>query len=173
MPIRISRWRHDRGGPAVTVPSFSNAGFAISRRTSSSVRAILNSDRHIWVFSDRITFYPSGIEPKGSGTTAYAWFVWDKQAASSQTELKWLRPGYRAQFTPVAKRPDSTASSFPLRPCDSNREFAVIALSLGEGRCSLNHNTIKSVTSGLTSGPKGDDCGRRHHLRPFHGYFAG
>jgi hypothetical protein len=56
----------------------------------------------VWVFSDRITFYPSGVEPKGSGTTAYAWFVWDKQAPSSQTELKWLRPGYRAQFTPAA-----------------------------------------------------------------------
>ena len=56
----------------------------------------------VWVFSDRITFYPSGVEPKGSGTTAYAWFVWDKQAPSGQTELKWLKPGYRAQFTPAA-----------------------------------------------------------------------
>src|SRR6185312_807408 len=34
----------------------------------------------VWVFSERITFYPSGVEPKGSGTTAYAWFVWDKDA---------------------------------------------------------------------------------------------
>jgi len=51
-----------------------------------------------WVFSERITFYPKGIDPKGSGTTAYAWFVWDKDAPSG-TELKWFRPGYKARFS--------------------------------------------------------------------------
>lgn len=51
----------------------------------------------VWVFSERITFYPKGVEPKGSGTTAYAWFVWDKNAPG-HTELKWLKPGYRARF---------------------------------------------------------------------------
>jgi hypothetical protein len=51
----------------------------------------------VWVFSERITFYPSGVEPKGSGTTAYAWFVWDKDAPG-RTELKWLKPGYRARY---------------------------------------------------------------------------
>ena len=56
----------------------------------------------VWVFSDRITFYPSGVEPKGSGTTAYAWFVWDKQAPSGHTELKWLKPGYKRQFAAAA-----------------------------------------------------------------------
>jgi hypothetical protein len=52
----------------------------------------------VWVFSERITFYPSGVEPKSSGTTAYAWFVWDKEAAGS-TELKWFEPGYKARFS--------------------------------------------------------------------------
>lgn len=52
----------------------------------------------VWVFSERITFYPSGVEPKGSGTTAYAWFVWDKDAPG-QTELKWFKPGYKAKFS--------------------------------------------------------------------------
>ncbi len=52
----------------------------------------------VWVFSERITFYPSGVEPKGSGTTAYAWFVWDKDAPGS-TELKWFKPGYKARFS--------------------------------------------------------------------------
>jgi hypothetical protein len=52
----------------------------------------------VWVFSERITFYPSGVEPKGSGTTAYAWFVWDKNAPGA-TELKWLKPGYKARFS--------------------------------------------------------------------------
>ena len=52
----------------------------------------------IWVFSERITFYPPGAKVKGTGTTAYAWFVWDKDAPRL-TELKWLRPGYKAKFT--------------------------------------------------------------------------
>jgi hypothetical protein len=48
----------------------------------------------VWVFSERITFYPAGAPQKGTGTTAYAWFVWDKDA-SGLTELKWLMPGYK------------------------------------------------------------------------------
>jgi hypothetical protein len=51
----------------------------------------------VWVFSERITFYPAGAVQQGSGTTAYAWFVWDKDAPSG-TELKWLKPGYKARF---------------------------------------------------------------------------
>ncbi|MBP5857704.1 hypothetical protein KAJ83_11850 [Marivibrio halodurans] len=52
----------------------------------------------VWVFSERITFYPAGVERKGSGTTAYAWFVWDKDAPST-TELRWLEPGYKARYS--------------------------------------------------------------------------
>ncbi|EAT07205.1 hypothetical protein SKA58_11965 [Sphingomonas sp. SKA58] len=51
----------------------------------------------VWVFSERITFYPAGAVPKGTGTTAYAWFVWDKNAPAS-TELKWFKPGYKALY---------------------------------------------------------------------------
>ena len=51
----------------------------------------------VWVFSERITFYPDGAVQKGSGTTAYAWFVWDKDA--SGTELKWFQPGYKAKWS--------------------------------------------------------------------------
>lgn len=51
----------------------------------------------VWVFSERITFYPAGAERKGGGTTAYAWFIWDKDAPS-RTELHWLKPGYRARY---------------------------------------------------------------------------
>ena len=51
----------------------------------------------VWVFSERITFYPAGAVQAGSGTTAYAWFVWDKDA--SGTELKWFKPGYKARFS--------------------------------------------------------------------------
>jgi hypothetical protein len=51
----------------------------------------------VWVFSERITFYPTGVERKGSGTTAYAWFVWDKDAPNG-TQLKWFQPGYKKKY---------------------------------------------------------------------------
>jgi hypothetical protein len=51
----------------------------------------------VWVFSERITFYMKGTHRAGSGTTAYAWFVWDKDH-SGQTELAWFKPGYKAKF---------------------------------------------------------------------------
>jgi hypothetical protein len=54
----------------------------------------------VWVFSERITFYMKDAERAGSGTTAYAWFVWDKDA-SGPTELRWLKPGYKAASSKV------------------------------------------------------------------------
>ena len=51
----------------------------------------------VWVFSERITFYPKDVERKGSGTTAYAWFVWDKEH-EGPCELKWLPPGYKSRY---------------------------------------------------------------------------
>lgn len=48
----------------------------------------------VWVFSERITFYPAGATVKGTGTTAYAWFVWDADAPK-RTEMKWFKPGYK------------------------------------------------------------------------------
>ncbi|MGQ3043728.1 MAG: hypothetical protein ACT6R7_09255 [Brevundimonas aurantiaca] len=52
----------------------------------------------VWVFSERITFYPAGAVQGGSGTTAYAWFVWDREAMG-RTELLWLPPGYKKKFS--------------------------------------------------------------------------
>lgn len=52
----------------------------------------------VYVFSERITFYQKGADRKGSGTTAYAWFVWDK-TAPNKTELKWFKPGYKARYS--------------------------------------------------------------------------
>lgn len=52
----------------------------------------------VWVFSERITFYPKGMKQSGSGTTAYAWFVWDKDHVGS-TELAWFNPGYKAKYS--------------------------------------------------------------------------
>ncbi len=52
----------------------------------------------VWVFSERITFYPKGVKPTSNGTTAYAWFVWDKDHAG-RTELQWFAPGYKARYS--------------------------------------------------------------------------
>ena len=52
----------------------------------------------VWVFSERITFYMKGATIAGSGTTAYAWFVWDKDH-SGPTELAWFKPGYKNRNT--------------------------------------------------------------------------
>jgi hypothetical protein len=57
----------------------------------------LTPPTRVWVFSERITFYPAGAKIAGSGTTAYAWFVWDKENMG-RTELKWLQPGFKAKY---------------------------------------------------------------------------
>lgn len=54
----------------------------------------------VWVFSERITFYPHGAVQAGTGTTAYAWFIWDKEHIGS-TELKWIKPGYKSKYRSV------------------------------------------------------------------------
>lgn len=53
----------------------------------------------VWVFSERITFYMKGAQIAGSGTTAYAWYVWDKDHAGP-TELAWFKPGYKKRYRP-------------------------------------------------------------------------
>ena len=45
----------------------------------------------VWIFSKRVTFYPKGVKQRGSGTTAYAWMIWDK-AHEGKCELLWLPP---------------------------------------------------------------------------------
>lgn len=52
----------------------------------------------VWVFSERITFYPKDAVKAGSGTTAYAWYIWDK-SHKGPTELDWLQPGYKKQYS--------------------------------------------------------------------------
>ena len=71
----------------------------------------------VWVFSERITFYPKGAAVAGGGTTAYAWFVWDKSHQSG-TELRWFRPGYKARCRDIMPlRLDAMAATRPaVRP---------------------------------------------------------
>jgi len=65
----------------------------------------------VWVFSERITFYPKGARMAGSGTTAYAWFVWDK-THRGPSELRWFKPGYKATYRDAATPlPDLTAAA--------------------------------------------------------------
>jgi len=58
-----------------------------------------NPPTRVWVFSERITFYPAGAQQQGTGTTAYAWFVWDKLAPQGTSQLCWLPPGYKRAST--------------------------------------------------------------------------
>ena len=67
----------------------------------------------VWVFSERITFYPAGAVVKGTGTTAYAWFVWDKTAPPASSELKWFPPGYKALYSSSGKS-DGDESENPM-----------------------------------------------------------
>lgn len=55
-----------------------------------------NSPNRILVFSERVTFYPHGENNKKSGgTTAYAWFIWDKKELSKETKISWFPPNSR------------------------------------------------------------------------------
>ena len=54
----------------------------------------------VHVFSPRVTFYPKHATRRGSGTTAYAWFVWEcprprPRPRPSRTELLWIGPQAR------------------------------------------------------------------------------
>jgi hypothetical protein len=60
----------------------------------------------VWVFSERITFYPAGAVVKGTGTTAYAWFVWDK-ASERSTQLKWLPLGSKARYSSASSESEN------------------------------------------------------------------
>ena len=55
----------------------------------------------VWLFSERVTFYPKGEERISGGTTAYAWFVWDHSHEGSP-EIKWIslgrKPGSRKGY---------------------------------------------------------------------------
>jgi hypothetical protein len=53
-----------------------------------------NPPSRVWVFAERVTFYSKGAVVAGSGTTAYAWFVWDKDHVGP-TEVRWFKPGYK------------------------------------------------------------------------------
>ena len=64
--------------------------------------AILESDKRwqsifsvaapnrIWVFSQRITMYPHGMQTAGSGTIAFCWLVWDVKNPVTKSELDWI-----------------------------------------------------------------------------------
>lgn len=52
----------------------------------------------VHVFCERLTMYPYGIKAGGSGTTEYAWFVWDKKS-SDVGQINWIEPGHRARYS--------------------------------------------------------------------------
>ena len=59
----------------------------------------VNPPSRVYVFSERVTIYRKGAEIAGSGTTAYAWYVWDIKNPITGTELKWIPPGAKRRFS--------------------------------------------------------------------------
>lgn len=54
----------------------------------------INPPTRIWVFSKRVSMFPDGDTRQKGGTTAYAWFVWDKKDKSRKTQVSWIDPDY-------------------------------------------------------------------------------
>jgi hypothetical protein len=51
----------------------------------------------VLVFSERITMYKKyAQDKKGSGTTAYAWFIFDKDVKDKSTKIIWIKPGFKS-----------------------------------------------------------------------------
>lgn len=73
------------------VALFLRLAFLESQRRQRSIFSKTPPTR-VWVFSERVTMYPSGVQTAGSGTTAYAWFVWDKTCGDDGCRLGWIAP---------------------------------------------------------------------------------
>jgi hypothetical protein len=80
--------------PYNAAEGFVRSGLAVANRKFALLLRL--------AFLEGVTFYPAGAEQKGSGTTAYAWFVWDKDAPGT-TELKWFKPGYKAKYVRASR----------------------------------------------------------------------
>ena len=89
--------RHRRQEPRVPNVGFKPLAFLKGANRARGIFSECPPSR-VWVFRERIAFYPVGAQRKGTGTTAYAWFVWDKDAPSG-TELGWFQPGYKRRYT--------------------------------------------------------------------------
>lgn len=92
---------HSAEGFVATALKQADCKFALLLRlafleSANRARTIFKSEppSRVWVFSERITFYAKGAKRAGSGTTAYAWYVWDKDHVGP-TELNWFSPGYK------------------------------------------------------------------------------
>lgn len=53
----------------------------------------VNPPSQVLVFSERLSLYPKGRAVKGSGTTSYAWFIWNKRDRTGETKVRWIAPG--------------------------------------------------------------------------------
>jgi len=58
----------------------------------------MNPPSRVHVFSERVTFAPAGATLLNGGTTAYGWFVWDREA-DGPTVLSWIPVGLRKRFS--------------------------------------------------------------------------
>jgi hypothetical protein len=58
-----------------------------------------NPPTRIAYFSERVPLQKHSWAPKASTATAYAWFIWDKDAPHGQTGVLWIPPGQRKALT--------------------------------------------------------------------------
>lgn len=54
----------------------------------------------VWIFSERLSFYPPGVEVRGNGGRPFAWYVWDKNDPRQRPEIGWIAPETRAKYSP-------------------------------------------------------------------------
>ena len=63
-----------------------------------------NPPVRVYTFCERLSMYKRTkkgvVSTKGGGTTAYSWFVWDNSVKIKETQLFWIKPG----FKPNARR---------------------------------------------------------------------
>lgn len=62
-----------------------------------------NPPTTIWVFVERVSLYPpdykKGKTKINSGTTCYSWFIWNKNKNKKRTRIRWIKPGFKSQFS--------------------------------------------------------------------------
>ncbi len=53
----------------------------------------INPPTRVLIFSSRLSIFPASSDLIKGGTTAYAWFVWDRRCHGTRyTQLKWISP---------------------------------------------------------------------------------
>jgi hypothetical protein len=50
----------------------------------------------VYVFSERLSMAPAGVDVQGGGTVSHCWVVWDR-AHKGCTQMSWIPPGFKTK----------------------------------------------------------------------------